>query len=141
MKIDFAKIVTNSLSALVAAVFVGAAAIVWNAATSIDQRIENANEDILEQQTELKATQDVLKPEITEIRIRVSGIEDQLRSLNKILSEIPGAKDKITFDPKKPFVIDSLKNLKKPEEWKMKELSRIGKEINTRQQEIMSSRK
>ena len=41
--IDFGKVATNALSMLVGAVFVGAAAIVWNAATTVDDRIEKAS--------------------------------------------------------------------------------------------------
>ena len=64
MNIDYGKIVTNALSTLVAAVFVGAAVIVWNAATSIDDRIQVANEGLIQQQTSIKATQDIIVPEL-----------------------------------------------------------------------------
>lgn len=38
-RIDFGKIATNALSTLVAAMFIGAAAIVWNGATTVGDKV------------------------------------------------------------------------------------------------------
>ncbi len=46
MTIDYGKIVTNTLSALVATVFVGAAVIVWNAARRVHLFIQGSNDNI-----------------------------------------------------------------------------------------------
>lgn len=46
--INWNSIVTNAVSTLVAAVFVGAAVVVWNAATTIDERIDAATGKIEE---------------------------------------------------------------------------------------------
>jgi len=53
MKVDWGKIVTNALSTLVAAMFVGAFAIIWNGVMTFDDRIK-------ETETGLMATIDVM---------------------------------------------------------------------------------
>ena len=60
MKLDFNKIISNSLTVLVATVFVGAAAQLWNGVQSIDHRID-------ENLVEIRATQKVLAPKVDEI--------------------------------------------------------------------------
>ena len=60
MKLDFNKIISNSLTVLVATVFVGAAAQLWNGVQGIDQRIAD-------NLVEIKATQKVLAPKVDEI--------------------------------------------------------------------------
>ena len=94
MKIDYGKIVTNALSTLVAAVFVGAAVIVWSAATSIDERIQLANKDITKQQASIKATQEIIVPELTGIKVQIEQIDSQLKSINKLLAESHLLKEK-----------------------------------------------
>ena len=136
MEIDYGKIVTNALSTLVAAVFVGAAVIVWNAATSVDKKISLANKDILNQQAALKATQETIVPKLVAIKFQVGEIENQLKSLNKILAESEILQDKISYNPNQPFV---LKEFYKNEDPKIREkgdLDRLQKEIDTKQMQI-----
>ena len=136
MEIDYGKIVTNALSTLVAAVFVGAAVIVWNAATSVDKKISLANKDILNQQAALKATQETIVPKLVAIKYQVGEIENQLKSLNKILAESEILQDKISYNPNQPFV---LKEFYKNEDPKIREkgdLDRLQKEIDTKQMQI-----
>jgi len=53
MKIDFGKVITNALSVLVSAVFIGAAAIVWTGATTVNDKVN-------ESKVELKSAIEVL---------------------------------------------------------------------------------
>jgi hypothetical protein len=43
---EWNKIVTNAISALVVAVFLGAATIVWRGATSVDDKVQTTREDM-----------------------------------------------------------------------------------------------
>ncbi len=140
MKIDYGKIVTNALSALVATVFVGAAIIVWNAATSIDTRIEEANAGIKEQQGSIKATQETLIPEVADIRMKVYDIENQLKSITQILAETEPTSRKVIFDPDRPFILERFRDNGRPDERREEELRRISEEIDTRQMEFQKKR-
>ena len=133
MTIDYGKIVTNALSALVATVFVGAAVIVWNAATSIDERIEQSNAGI-------RATQQTLVPEVADIRTKVYDIESQLKSLNQILAETEPTRGKVKFDPDKPFVLERFKDRRDPRELREKESKRMMEQIDLRQMELQEKR-
>ena len=46
MNMEWNKIVTNAISALVVAVFLGAATIVWRGATSVDDKVQTTREDM-----------------------------------------------------------------------------------------------
>jgi hypothetical protein len=141
MEIDYGKIVTNALSALVAATFVGAAVIVWNAATSIDTRIEDANSDIMSQQAAITATQKTIIPELAGIRKKMEDVEGQLKSISKILSESTALQGKISYNPTKPFVLDEFREKKDPKEWIQAEQDRLNNEINTKQMLIYDPNK
>lgn len=136
MNIDYGKIVTNALSTLVAAVFVGAAAIVWNAANSVDDRIQNANEGILNQQAAIQATQDTIVPELTRLRSKLDDIEAQLKSLNKILAESGNFQGKVSYTPDQPFVLDEFRKTEDQKSLEEEELSRLRNEIDVRQTQI-----
>lgn len=133
MNIDFGKIVTNALSALVATVFVGAAVIVWNAATTIDERIENANAG-------MKATQESLIPQVVDIKAKVYEIENQLKSINKILAETEPTRGKVTFDPDSPFILDTFKSGPNIEDIRESETRKIRDDIEVRQMQFREKR-
>ena len=133
MTIDFGKIVTNALSALVATVFVGAAVIVWNAATTIDERIENASAG-------MKATQESLIPELADVKTKVYDIENQLKSIITILAETEPTSGKVTFNPDKPFILESFKSGTTMEDMRDKETKRIRDDIDVRQMQIAERR-
>ncbi len=46
LKVEWNKIVTNVLSTIVLAIVVGAGAIVWNGATSVDEKVQNNRKDL-----------------------------------------------------------------------------------------------
>jgi hypothetical protein len=133
MSIDFGKIVTNALSALVATVFVGAAVIVWNAATTIDKRIENANAG-------MKATQESLIPQVVDIKTKVYEIENQLKSINKILAETEPTSEKVTFNPDRPFILDTFKSGPNIEDMREMETRKIRDDIDVRQMQFREKR-
>jgi hypothetical protein len=136
MQIDLGKILTNALSALVAAVFVGAAAIVWNAATSIDDRIKIANDDIIKQQAALKATQEIIGKRLTEIVTKAEENGKELKSINKILAELEILKGKVSYNPDQPFILDEFRKKVDLNEAKQKELESLSNQIDTRQMQI-----
>jgi septal ring factor EnvC (AmiA/AmiB activator) len=105
MSIDFGKIVTNALSTLVAAVFVGAAAIVWHAATSVDERINEANKDIIKQQSALKATQETIVPELTNMKSIIEELRAEIRSLNKLLSDTKALPERTEYKEGEPVIL------------------------------------
>jgi hypothetical protein len=74
MNIEWNKIVGNAISALVVAVFVGAAAIVWRGATTVDDKVQNTREDM----THL----------ITALSDKLAGYETQLSSLSNQLEVV-----------------------------------------------------
>lgn len=137
MNVDYGKIVTNALSALVATVFIGAAAIVWKQATSIDQKIEEANGSISVQQVKLEATQTTVVEEIAELRKRIKILESQAMSVTKVLSETDRTKDRVIYERDKPFVLQEFKNQIPPEAFKKEEINRIKEEIDVRQQRML----
>jgi hypothetical protein len=46
LKVEWSKIITNAISTLVVAVFVGAGAIVWEGATSVDAKVQTNKENM-----------------------------------------------------------------------------------------------
>lgn len=141
LNIDFGKIVTNALSALVATVFVGAAVIVWNEATSIDKKIEAANGEIQTQQIKLEATQTTVVEEIAGLKQRIKILESQAKSLSKVLAQAERTKGLVVFKSNEPFVLDEFKTQLPPDIYKKLEISRINKEIDIRQQKLIPQKR
>ncbi len=136
VEIDYGKIVTNALSTLVAAVFVGAAVIVWNAATSVDEKISLANKNTLNQQAAIQATQKTIVPKLVTIEYKIEEIENQLKSINKILAESETLRGKISYNPNQPFILKEFhkkadSKIQKKEEW-----DKLQKEIDMKQIQI-----
>lgn len=67
MTLEWNKVVSNAVTVLVTAVFLGAAAQLWNGVQSIDSRIE-AN------LVEIKATQDVLSEQLDAVNGKLAEI-------------------------------------------------------------------
>lgn len=85
--INWGQIVTNSLSLLVGSVFVGAGIIVWNAATTMDERIDEANNGIESSQEALIGTTDILITDLADLRTEVDALMVQIEGLRKVLAE------------------------------------------------------
>ena len=71
MKLDWNKIVSNSVTILVGAVFLGAATQLWTGVQTIDSRIDS-------NLTDIKATQKVLAPKVDEIEKRLAEILEHI---------------------------------------------------------------
>ena len=136
MQIDYGKIVTNALSALVAAVFVGAAAIVWIAANSIDDKVKAAKDEMIQQQAALKAIQEIMSHKITNNTSRAEENRKELKSINKVLSELDVLHGKVTYDANQPFILKEFREKKDIQVLKKEELDKLSKEIDTRQMQI-----
>ena len=139
MKIDYSKIVTNALSSLVAAVFVGAAAIVWHAANSVDERITEANQDIVRQQTALKATQETIIPELTSMKSIIENLRAEILSLSKLLADADALPKNTEYKSGEPIILDEFLRDKDPA-WSKRETDRITEQIDIRQMEIYEQR-
>jgi len=144
MNIDFEKVVTNAVSALVATVFVGAAVVVWNAATTIDSRIDNANAGLEvantmlnKQQAALLATQDTIVEQITEnsaeLKLLAASVRDVLQRLADSSPE---------DTPNNPLAVElpnvNLNDLGELEIWKSAQQARLKQGIDVRQSENLS---
>jgi len=81
MKLDWDRIVSNSVTVLVASVFVGAALQLWNGVQTIDSRIDANLVDI-------KATQSVLAPKVDNIEQRLAEILQHLAESHKEHGEL-----------------------------------------------------
>lgn len=80
MKINWEQIVTNTISALITGVFIGACLIVWNGATSVDKKVTDATKTLEETVNYTKKAVEVLQEEIITIKdqnaLMVKYIED-----------------------------------------------------------------
>jgi hypothetical protein len=71
LQIHWSKVITNSVTILVSAVFVGAAAQLWNGVQTIDSRID-------ENLSSIRATQQVLAPKVDSIESALAEILNRL---------------------------------------------------------------
>tara|TARA_Y100000296_G_C5084366_1_gene211625 strand:+ start:320 stop:685 length:366 start_codon:yes stop_codon:yes gene_type:complete len=102
MKLEWDRIISNAVTVLVATVFVGAAAQLWNGVSSIDQRID-------ENLVEIRATQSVLAP-------KVDMLEKAIQALLVHLDEVNGGKG---VTPKGDFDFDPTPSIDQIEEERM----------------------
>ena len=124
--VQWGQIVTNAVSTLVAAVFLGAAWIVWNAATTMDQKIESANKELITSQDDLQATQRTLTGEFADLRSEIQALQVDLAQLRSSVSDISKNK-KVSVPARKPVVLPKVKL----EELKRKEVDRIQRQIES----------
>lgn len=132
--IDWKGVVNNAVSVLVAAVFVGAAAIMWNRVTTIDDIVGKhtaklrVNQDsLINTQSELKASQTALTDNIVDLQGQIELLSKQILSLQRVLKDIKKTKTtKYTIPENKPLILpqymvdkDYISKLKKAEEKKI----------------------
>jgi len=88
MNIEWNKVVTQAITALVVAVFLGAATIVWKGATSVDDKVQNTREDM----TYL----------ITSLSDKLAGYEVQLTSLSNQITIVICNQSNLILNVSKP---------------------------------------
>lgn len=93
--INWNSIVTNAVSTLVAAVFVGAALIVWKSATTIDQQVEDATDNIKREQEKLRNTQIELEAARKSLQEKLASVEARMEVLNGQLDSHDAAIEKL----------------------------------------------
>jgi outer membrane murein-binding lipoprotein Lpp len=64
VKLDWNKVVSNSITVLVATVFIGAASYLWQGVQTIDERIDKNLSSI-------RATQNVIAPKVDQLEIAI----------------------------------------------------------------------
>lgn len=74
MKIEYEKVVTNAVSALVVATFMGAAAIVWRGATTVDSKVQQTRAD--------------MEHLINSLSDQLSGYQYQLTTISNQLNDV-----------------------------------------------------
>ncbi|MEM6405276.1 MAG: hypothetical protein AAF669_01585 [Pseudomonadota bacterium] len=124
-KILWDEVMTNVVSAFIAALFVGAGVIVWDAASTMDQKIEKAKSELHRQQNSITGTQEILRKELSLLEAKTKILEEenritqkQLSRANKILSEHHKMQNKdkgwkqhfLEPEPKSPIDLNELEN-------------------------------
>lgn len=128
--INWNSVVTNAVSTLVAAVFVGAAAIMWNSATTIGTQItaatnglEKAQKKLRDTQRDLQASQQTMMEEVAAIHTELRRVRSQLDSHDEILRNRSAAN---SISSNQPAILPKYQ-VSEPElkELKEKDLKRI----------------
>ena len=88
MKLELDKIVGTAVSAVVTAMVIGAAAIVWKGATSVDAKVNQATQDLSIQATYITEAVDMLETEVRELKKIVKSLADHQEAFHHEI-EIP----------------------------------------------------
>lgn len=75
MNID--KIVTNTISTLVTAIVVGACAIVWKGATTVDDKVNEATQELATQAEYITKAVELLEAEVLALKKVVADMDNQ----------------------------------------------------------------
>ena len=76
MKLELEKIVGTAVSAVVTAMVIGAAAIVWKGATTVDAKVNQATEDLSVQASYITEAVVMLETEVRELKKIVKSLAD-----------------------------------------------------------------
>lgn len=82
--IDWSKVLTNAVSAIVTLTFIGAAGLVWYRAGSVESRVDKATAG-------LRATTEVVAPRIDALAEQVKALAEAVRQLQDVM-EVPEAR-------------------------------------------------
>jgi len=101
MKINWDQIVTNTVSALITAIVIGAAVIVWKGATSVDQKVTMSTQNIKTTVVYAKEAVDVMQQEMLQLRhkddeitIAINNLTELVESINESLNDKPNVTTK-----------------------------------------------
>ena len=68
MRIDWGKIITNAVSTLITAIIIGACAIVWQGATTVDKKVNDATQNTNQTVNYVKDLVEILQEEFDNVR-------------------------------------------------------------------------
>ncbi len=88
MKLELEKIVGTAVSAVVTAMVIGAAAIVWRGATTVDAKVNQATDDLSLQAAYITQAVDMLEAEVLELKIIVKDLAAHQKEFHREI-EIP----------------------------------------------------
>ena len=88
MKLELEKIVGTAVSAVVTAMVIGAAAIVWKGATTVDAKVNQATEDLSLQSAYITEAVVMLETEVRELKKIVKSLADHQEAFHHEI-EIP----------------------------------------------------
>ena len=88
MKLELDKIVGTAVSAVVTAMVIGAAAIVWRGATTVDAKVNQATQDLSIQATYITEAVGMLETEVLELKKLVKSLADHQEAFHHEI-EIP----------------------------------------------------
>ena len=88
MKLELEKIIGTAVSAVVTAMVIGAAAIVWKGATSVDAKVNQATQDLSIQATYITEAVYMLETEVRELKKIVKSLADHQEAFHHEI-EIP----------------------------------------------------
>jgi hypothetical protein len=81
VRINFVKIAENALTTLVAAVFIGACVIVWNGATSVNEKVQKTEQN-------LSGLIDNLSEKLAKYETQLSSQSNQLQAISRDLTNV-----------------------------------------------------
>ena len=76
MKLELEKIAGTAVSAVITAMVIGAAAIVWKGATTVDDKVNQATEELSVQSAYITDAVDMLETEVLELKKIVKSLAD-----------------------------------------------------------------
>lgn len=85
------NVLANALSTFIAATFIGAGIIVWNAASTMDHKINDAKGELNRQQSSISGTQEVLKKELSALKTDMEILQRQIGQIQTQLAEANAA--------------------------------------------------
>ena len=88
MKLELEKIAGTVVSAVVTAMVIGAAAIVWRGATTVDAKVNQAPHDLSIQATNITDAVDMLETEVLELKKLVKSLADHQKEYHHDI-EVP----------------------------------------------------
>ena len=88
MKLELEKVAGTVVSAVVTAMVIGAAAIVWKGATTVDAKVNQATDDLSLQAAYITQAVDMLEAEVLELKIIVKDLAAHQKEFHREI-EIP----------------------------------------------------
>ena len=88
MKLELEKVAGTVVSAVVTAMVIGAAAIVWRGATTVDAKVNQATDDLSLQAAYITQAVDMLEAEVLEVKIIVKDLAAHQKEFHREI-EIP----------------------------------------------------